>query len=178
MPENDTSVIIQGVEMDGDATDSFLPQQSWEEWNSIDGAVYMASSQQIEAGSGETIRFLLENNSTDKTIRVFRLVTTLDSGPLWARMFINPDTNLPTTERAISNANIASSSTSDARLLADSGSAMSGGTDTGIEFGLPTGERAKDVMISIPPQTSVGVNIPLGALSSGSGSATATFVEK
>lgn len=146
---------------------------------SEDGDTYIASTTEINAGTGDSVRVTLENpNNSGVNLHIYQIITYIESGPLFPHVYVNPDTGIPSTQRNISPTLIGSSNSS-ATLSADAGStSLSGGQDTGIEFGLDQGRNIHNLNFIVPPGTTVGLNIALGGLSSGSASFTAYYVEE
>lgn len=144
------------------------------------GDIRVGTTGELSAGTGEGIQVTIDNPSDSGVeMVIFELVTFATSGPLYPHMFVNPDTGLPTTEKGIIDTNLDTDNSSNIILKADTGStALSGGTDTGIEFGQNSNVVRRDVFFKISPGTVVGFDIDSAAIGTAEGSMSIWFVER
>lgn len=128
------------------------------------GFAFVASSAKITAPPAGHFRVTLHIPSAGRAIFIDRLVLFLSAGPAYGRLYVNPLVGLPTTDpRPVNNARIGSTTQSPVIMRADVSAteALSGGIDTGIEFGLLAGSNVIELPpLSFQPGATVGLNIP------------------
>lgn len=129
------------------------------------GQVFSASSGRHDAGAvgSTTIKMLLQNPvGSGKTLHVFRLDLFSSAQIGFFSFLINPTTALPTTARTINNHFIGHPTLSVAKAFADVGTAMSGGSDSGIVIPVPSGTFNK-LKLEAPYIISPGVALAIQA---------------
>lgn len=148
------------------------------------GRAFVATTAEVSASLGQSIRATIQNPAgSGKTVLLLQIsATSADTGGLVVGdVFLNPTTNLPTTAYTPFN-NLAGAGPAAATVFkADAGSSMSGGTTTDLHIGLiGAGRKAFEfdsMPIVIPAGVTLGLNIPLGALSATDGLFAAYFIE-
>lgn len=147
----------------------------------VEGNVYRVHTAEVNAATGESIKVLFENPSdSGKRMEIFLFRGYVDDGPLGVDLHLNPDTGVPSTTPNEGGAYKVSTTQSEdpkANIYVDTTTTdLSGGVDNG-EFAIPSGDFQKSAYELLEPGNDLGLNIPLGALSSGDGWMTAWYIE-
>lgn len=144
------------------------------------GDIRIGSTGQLAPGTGEGIQVTVENPSNSGVEMIlFELVTFASTGPIYPHLFINPDTGLPSTEKGVIDTNIETDNSPNVLVKADTGgTALSGGTDTGVEFGQDAGSTQRDVFFKVPEGDTLGIDIDSAAIASAEASFCFWFVER
>ncbi len=122
------------------------------------GQVFLAGSSATGLVVGQAFRYLVKNPANSgKTCFVFEM-HAYSNVAISMRVLVDPTTNLPTTTRPLTNTMIGSLNTPICQIYADAGTvAESGGTDTGVDFQIPAGERdLPAIPIAITPGHAIG----------------------
>lgn len=169
--------VLRNVNLTKDE-DIIIQDERFDELQS--GTMRVASTEQLSAGTGDGIQITIENPSDSGVEMIlFELVTFSTSGPLFPRAFINPDTGLPTTVRGVTDPNLQTDNTPQAVIKADTGeTALSGGSDTGIEFGQNEGTDRRDIYVKIPEGDTLGFDVDPGGIAGTDVSFIFWFVER
>lgn len=146
-----------------------------------DGRFYIATSTRVTASLGDDIRGLITNTSAGKLTVIVALVAHIAPDRMTVGdTFLNPDTGLPTTSYTPFQVNTAVSSPASTTFKIDTGAtSLSGGT--ALDLHLATHKGRNEIRLPgvvLGPGTSLGVNIPLGAVESGDGAFVVYFYEK
>lgn len=123
-----------------------------------DGQEFFSGSAATSVLVNQAFRYLVKNPAgSNKTCYVYR-IDAYSSVAFPMRVLFDPTTNLPTTARPLTVTLLGSPNVPVCQIFADVGTAAeSGGTDTGVDFFMPSGERDVDAnFVGIAPGHAVG----------------------
>lgn len=157
-------VLVTGQSFDG--SEWTLPIQGLDliEGAVRDGRAFKSSTARMTLAAAGNVRATIQNPAgSGRRVLVYKL-TGLATGTAWARMRVNPTTGLPVAARPVNNAYVGHPNTAVAQMKADTDLtvALGGGTDSGLDVGIPSGSRweLKLEPMIIPAGVTLGVNVP------------------
>lgn len=131
------------------------------------GRMFVAGTGKLTLAAAGNFRATFTNPAASgRTCYIVRLAALSNTGPAWARMYRNPDTNLPSSGAVVNN-NVAfghpTAAVAEVKADTSLSSALGGGVDTGIDLGVPAGERVEITMAApfvLGEGVSLGINVP------------------
>lgn len=136
------------------------------------GAYFFATSAKLDIGASEIVRATIENPAGSGVNLVLDdLVSVQNIGTAWATVHVNPTAGLPTTLLTNRNAKVGHAGTAKAVIkVDDSLTALSGGEQIAT-MGVEIGRDVVDLPpLTVPPGVTIGLNIPVGLISTGASS--------
>lgn len=128
------------------------------------GRNFSASTGRLTLTAAGNVRAIIQNPAGSGERVILYQMTGLATGLAWANVYINPTVGVPATAaRSNSNQSIGNPGASAAimRVDQDALTALSGGTDTQLVIGVPSGARWElSLFMVIPPGVTMGLNIP------------------
>lgn len=145
--------------------------------------VFTVSTAEIVASLGQNIRGRLQNPAgSNKLVIISKIVANqLEDRMTVGQVFLNPTAGLPTTQYTPVNHSLGGAACSALFHMDAGATALSGGTSLHLR---PVAHKGRvEISISngpiiLSPGQSFGLNIPLGALQSGTGQFSMSFIEK
>lgn len=132
------------------------------------GRAFSASTSRLTLAAAGNFRATIQNpTGSGKNVFVYKL-TGFATAIAWARLRVNPTTGLPATLRTNVNDFVGHPNTGVAVMRADTdlATALGGGSDSGIDIGIPNGTRWMiETLKVIPPGITLGINAPVAGAS-------------
>lgn len=128
------------------------------------GAVYLSGTGNIALSVAGNLRLTIANpTGSGKTLYIYRL-STYSSAAGFAGLFVNPTLGLPVGVRPVNNVYVGNPTVGKGVVNADENAttALGGGTDTGVTFGIPAGNHSIFDLppLIVPAGVTLGVNVP------------------
>lgn len=154
--------MAQTFNSDGVPNSSVATTQTLEARSRTGSAYFGNSTLQTLAAAGNFRLTISNPSASGKTLYIYRL-TGLTTATGFAHLYINPTAGLPATSRTVNNMLIGGAAgvgtvASDTSAV----TALSGGTDAGVDFGLPANARfSLDLApLVVGAGVTLGINVP------------------
>lgn len=157
------AVGLLAVALVAPASAQVFNDQTVEQHQTASGWSFISGSSMTAVGIGASLRFTIANPSGSTRSCFVSIISAYSTQQAFARIRINPTTNLPSTARPEINLSTSSSNVANCQVAADVGAAMTGGTDTGIDlaFSANTWVDTLARTFLIAPGTTFAISVPI-----------------